>query len=111
MATRPRRDASTRFETMPSSPSLQTCLKMVGPSPVRCSTNRMARRWDLPSSLASCRLRCRSDRLQIAVVLDQVEGVEHHRMAGAPGAQRMEVRPPVVAGDHRLTVDQERCAP
>ena len=45
----------------------------------------------------------------VAVVLNRVEGVEHHRMAVAPGAQRMEVRPPVIADNHRLTVDQERC--
>jgi hypothetical protein len=43
----------------------------------------------------------------VAVVLDQVEGVEHHRMAGAPGAQRMEVRPPVIAQNYRLTVEHE----
>src|SRR4029077_13556033 len=42
----------------------------------------------------------------VAVVLDQVEGVEHHRMAGPPGAQRMEVRPPVIADNYRLTVEQ-----
>jgi hypothetical protein len=41
-------------------------------------------------------------------MLDQVEGVEHHRMAVAPGAQRMEVRPSIIAGNHRLAVDQER---
>ena len=44
----------------------------------------------------------------VAVVLDQVEGVEHHRVAGAPGAQRMEVRPSVIADNYRLAVDQER---
>jgi hypothetical protein len=45
----------------------------------------------------------------VAIVLDQVERVEHHRMAGAPGAQRMEVRPPAIADNYRLTIDQERC--
>ena len=39
-------------------------------------------------------------------MLHQVEGVQHRLMAPAP--QRMEVRCPVVAGDHGLTVDQER---
>ena len=29
-------------------------------------------------------------------------------MAAPPGAQRMEVRPPVIADNHRLAVDQER---
>ncbi|MET0705298.1 MAG: hypothetical protein ABWY82_00420 [Tardiphaga sp.] len=42
-------------------------------------------------------------------MLDQVEGVEHHRMAIAPGAQRMKVRPPVIADNHRLAVNQKRC--
>ena len=42
-------------------------------------------------------------------MLDQVKGVEHHRVAVAPGAQRMEVRPSVIADDHRLAIDQKRC--
>ena len=32
--------ASTRFDTMPSSPMRQTCSNTVGPSSVRCSVNR-----------------------------------------------------------------------
>jgi hypothetical protein len=36
------------------------------------------------------------------------EGVQHRLMAPALAPQRMEVRRPVVAGDHRLAVDQER---
>ena len=45
----------------------------------------------------------------VAVELEQVEGVQHRLMAPALAAQRTEVRCPVVAGDHRLAVDQERC--
>jgi hypothetical protein len=60
----------------------------------------MARRWDLPISLKSRRQLAQV----VAVVLDQIEGVEHHRMAGA---QRMEVRPPVIAQNYRLTVEHE----
>ena len=41
-------------------------------------------------------------------MLDQVEGVQHRLMAPALAPQRMEVRRAVVAGDHRLAVDQER---
>ena len=44
----------------------------------------------------------------VAVMLDQVEGEQHRLMAPAFASQRMEVRRPVVAGDHRLAVDQER---
>ena len=40
-------------------------------------------------------------------MLDQVEG-EQHRLMPALAPQRMEVRRPVVAGDHDLAVDQER---
>ena len=94
---------------MPSSPMRQTCLNTVGPSSVRCSTNRIARRLDLPISLASRRLRAISGRLAqvVAVMLDQVEGVQHHLMATALAAQRIEFRPAVLADDHRLAVDQE----
>ena len=47
---------------MPSSPIRQTCSNTVGPSPVRCSVNRMEYRLALPSSLASRRLRSISGR-------------------------------------------------
>jgi hypothetical protein len=43
----------------------------------------------------------------VAVVLCEVEAVEHHSMTGAPGAQCMEVRPPVIADNYRLTVEHE----
>ena len=39
---------------------------------------------------------------------DQVEGVQHHLTSPASVPQRMEVRRPVVAGDHGLAIDQER---
>ena len=39
---------------------------------------------------------------------DQVEGVQHHLTAPSSVPQCMEVRRPVVAGDHRLAVDQKR---
>jgi len=44
----------------------------------------------------------------VAVMLDQIEGVQHRLMAPASAPQRTEVRRPVVVGDHRLAVDQER---
>ena len=44
----------------------------------------------------------------VAVMLDQVEGVQHRLMAPASAPQRMEVRRPVVTGDHGLAVEQER---
>jgi len=44
----------------------------------------------------------------VAIMLDQVEGVQHRLMAPASAPQRMEVRRPVIAGNHRLAVDQER---
>jgi hypothetical protein len=44
----------------------------------------------------------------VAVMLDQVEGVQHCLTAPTSAPQRMEVRRPVVAGDHGLAVDQER---
>ena len=102
--------ASTRFETMPSSPMRQTCSNTVGPSPVRCSLNRMARRLALPISLTSRRLRSIQRQIAqvVAVMLDQVEREQHRLMTPALGAQRMEVRRPVLAGDHGLAIDRER---
>ena len=47
----------------------------------------------------------------VAVMPDQVEGVQHHLTAPSSVPQRMEVRRPVVAGDHRLAVDQKRGGP
>ena len=44
----------------------------------------------------------------VTVMLDQVEGVQHHLTSPASVPQRMEVRRPVVAGDHGLAIDQER---
>ena len=41
-------------------------------------------------------------------MFDQVEREQHRLMAPALAPQRMEVRRPVVADDHRLAVDQER---
>ena len=43
----------------------------------------------------------------VAVMLDQVEGVQHHLTAPASVPQRMEVWRAVVVGDHGLAVDQE----
>jgi hypothetical protein len=85
----------------------QTCSKTVGPSFV--TVNRMARRLALPISLAS-RLALNQPQVAqvVAVMLDQVEGVQHRLMAPASGPQRTEVRHPVVASDHRLAIDQER---
>jgi hypothetical protein len=39
---------------------------------------------------------------------EQVEGEQHRLMSPALAPQRMKVRRPVVLGDHRFTVDQER---
>jgi hypothetical protein len=87
----------------------QTCSNTVGPSPVRCSLYRMARRLALPISLASRRLRSISGRSRrSSPLLDQVEGAQHRLTAPASAPQRTEVWRPVVAGDHRLAVDQER---
>jgi len=51
------------------------------------------------------------DQLQlaqvVAVMLDQIEGEQHCLMASASAPQRMEVRRPVVAGDHRLAIDAD----
>jgi hypothetical protein len=44
----------------------------------------------------------------VAVMLDQVEGEQHRLTATALAPERMEVRRPVIAGDHDLAVDQER---
>ena len=97
---------------MPSSPMRQTCSKTVGPSPVRCSVNWMERRWDLPINSGQPPLAL--DQRQVAQVVvvkfDQVEGVQHRFLATPFAPQRMEVRCPVVAGDHGLAVDQERVA-
>jgi hypothetical protein len=41
-------------------------------------------------------------------MLQQVEGVQHRFMSPAFAPQRIEVWRPVVAGDHRLAVDQQR---
>jgi hypothetical protein len=54
--------ASVRFDTKPSRPMRQTCSNTVGPSPARCSLNRIERRLALPISLASRRLRSISGR-------------------------------------------------
>jgi hypothetical protein len=45
----------------------------------------------------------------VAVVLQQVEGVQHHLTAPSSVPQRMEVRRPVVVRDHGLAIDQKRC--
>ena len=47
----------------------------------------------------------------VAVMLDQVEGDSTASWPRRLAPQRAEVRHPVVAGDHRLAVDQERRAP
>jgi hypothetical protein len=44
----------------------------------------------------------------IAVMLQQVEGVQHGLTAPALAPQRMKVRRAVFPGNHRLAVDQER---
>ena len=44
----------------------------------------------------------------VAVMLDQVEGEQHRLTATALAPERLEVRRPVIAGDHDLAVDQER---
>jgi len=61
-----------------------------------------------PISRASRRLRSisGSSRRVGAVVLDQIEGIQHRVMP--PAAQRTKVRHAVGAGDHGLAVDQER---
>ena len=41
-------------------------------------------------------------------MLDQVEGEQHRLTATALAPERLEVRHPVIAGDHDLAVDQER---
>jgi hypothetical protein len=43
----------------------------------------------------------------VAVMPDQVEGVQHHLTASSSVSQRMEVWRPVVVGDHCLAVDQK----
>ena len=43
----------------------------------------------------------------VAVMLDQVEGEQHRLMSPALAPQRAEVRRAIVAGDHRLAVDEE----
>ena len=65
---------------------------------------------DLPSTLASRRLRSISGRSRrvIAVVLDQVEGEQHRLMTTTLAPQCAEVRHPVLAGDDHLAVDQEQ---
>ena len=103
--------ACVRFDTMPSSPMRQTCRKMMGPSPSRCSTNRMPRRWDLPSSFASRRLRSVNGRSRQVdtIVLDQIKGVQRRLMAPALASERAEVGCSVLISDHGLAIDQERC--
>ena len=44
-----------------------------------------------------------------AIVLDQVEGVQHRLMAPALASERVEVRRAILVGNHRLAIDQERC--
>ncbi len=44
----------------------------------------------------------------VAAMLSQVKGEQHRLTATALAPQRMEVRRPVIAGDHDLAVDQER---
>jgi hypothetical protein len=44
----------------------------------------------------------------VAVKLDQVEREQHRLMTPPFAPQRVEVRQPVVTGDHRLAVEQER---
>ena len=47
----------------------------------------------------------------VAVMPDQVEGVQHHLTSPASAPQRTEVRRPVVADNHDLAIDQERRGP
>ena len=44
----------------------------------------------------------------VVVMLNQVEGEQHRLIATALAPERLEVRHPVIAGDHDLAVDQER---
>src|SRR5207302_10393556 len=67
-------------------------------------------RLALPISVASRCLRWISGRSRRPPPsLDQIEGVQHRLMSPASAPQRMEVRRPVVAGDHRLAVDADDC--
>jgi hypothetical protein len=62
-------------------------------------------------SIAAAKVRAPLMRLCAALkrcLQPEPEGVQHRLMAPASAPQRMEVRCPVVAGDHRLAVDQER---
>jgi hypothetical protein len=97
---------------MPSRPMRQTCLNTVGPSPVRCSTNWIERPLGLAEQLGEDALARKQRQVAqvVAVQLNQVEGEQHSFMSPALDAQRAEVRRPVLAGDHRLAVDQERCS-
>jgi hypothetical protein len=89
----------------------QTCSKMVGPSPVRCSTNRMARPLRLAEQLLEPPLAL--DQRQVAqvlaVVLDQIKGVQHRLMTPTFASERVEVGCSVLVGDHGFAVNQERC--
>jgi hypothetical protein len=80
---------STFFDTIPSAPNRQACAKTAGPSSAMCSLNRM------PASV----LQPRQRRLAIeewtiahilAVILDEVEGLEDRRIGGLPTAQFLE---------------------
>jgi len=104
--------------------SLRVAARLLGRTPAQLASNLLEKiasdslymavldeepACDLPSTLASRRLRSISGRSRrvIAVVLDQVEGEQHRLMTTTLAPQCAEVRHPVLAGDDHLAVDQE----
>src|SRR6516162_3271497 len=67
---------SSRFDTMPSQPSVQACLKIIAPSPLKCRLKATQSRTPRRSS-ASIALRR----------FDQVESAQDGRVVAKPVAQ------------------------
>jgi hypothetical protein len=93
----------SRFDTMPSKPSLQACRNTTAPSSSVCSLNTM------PSGAP--RQQPRHLRLAVAewqrpqilaVELQEVERVQHRARGLVAAVERIEYGNTVRAGDHRL---------
>jgi hypothetical protein len=97
------------FETMPSRPNLQACVKMAAPSPSRCSlylTPAGALAMRLRQSGLALLKRPRSPVLTVG--FEQVEGVEKHLIVVGSAMQLFEHGHARVVAADRLAVDRGR---
>ena len=80
----------SRFDTMPSQPSAQACLKMIGPAPAKCLLNASRRYTEHFERVLALLERHKAEIL--AVEPDQIEGAKHSGAVMLPVAYQVENR-------------------